>query len=334
MQPIEFTHAWDDQKDLDALCAERPLQTSEILVQNAFYGSDRVLKGYAGLPDHYAIKIVVPHGLNYSGDLSYLARLERLPIVAYSCGDGDRLYRAAGIRNALWPLAAPYAYAVELARLTAPPSVPRRGTIFFPGHSIPDKLVEHDVDATVRRLNALSAEFKPITVCVYFLDYLRGLGRAFEQRGFRVVSAGHSHDPQFMIRLHHLITAHEFASSDDIGSCCYYSIYSGCRYRHLERESDRHNGQINPRATMFLDQLRRLSEAERDEQQSAANWMIGSDKLLSREELHGQLLTAECIDRWGLHRVRSGRRIWLRIERPWRPWLLRRWLLAKIGALD
>src|SRR5436305_6517238 len=168
MQPIDFDHAWEDQDDLDSLCRDRPLETREILVQNAFYGSDHVLKAHAGLPARYPLKMVIPHGIILEpANLSFLSRLERLPIVTYSRGDGEQLYREAGIRNTLWPLAMPFVYAVDLTRRTAGRAPPRRGTIFFPAHSIPSDVVDHDVEAIASRLRELPQELHPVTVCVF-----------------------------------------------------------------------------------------------------------------------------------------------------------------------
>jgi hypothetical protein len=277
--------------------------------------------------------MVIPHGIS-SEDLSHIAPLERLPIVTYSYAEDEAMYREAGIRNALWPLAMPYAYAVELARRTLTSTPARRGTLFFPSHSIASDVVEHDVDGIVSTLRALPEKFLPITVCIYFFDDMRGLGTAFERAGFPVVSAGNNHDPQFMIRLHHLLAAHRFAASDDVGSCCYYSMYSGCIYRHLDASAGRDDAPSSPRLRMLVAELRRLSVGDPSEQRSAAMRVLGADKLLSPEELRAQILAAECVDRWGVRVVQSQQRMRLRIERPWRPWLLRRWVLSRAGMLD
>ena len=43
-----------EEVNIDDLCDDRPLSTNEIFNGNAFYGVDRVLKEYTGLPASYS----------------------------------------------------------------------------------------------------------------------------------------------------------------------------------------------------------------------------------------------------------------------------------------
>ncbi|NJL55955.1 hypothetical protein HC928_12750 [bacterium] len=59
---ITLAEILDQQQDLDSLCADRTLATNEIFTPNAYYGFDRVVKTYIGLPDDHVLKFVMPHG--------------------------------------------------------------------------------------------------------------------------------------------------------------------------------------------------------------------------------------------------------------------------------
>ena len=73
-----------DQEDLYGLCHDRPLRTAEIYEPNAYYGIDRIVKHYAGLPARYPLKAIFPHGIDLSA--AYVSMVEKkglLPVLYY-----------------------------------------------------------------------------------------------------------------------------------------------------------------------------------------------------------------------------------------------------------
>ncbi|MGH8176166.1 MAG: hypothetical protein ACREV5_07905, partial [Steroidobacter sp.] len=79
-----FAHSMAEQDDLRSLCADRPLETPEIFSPNAYYGMDRVLKTYAGVPLARALKFVLPHGIEYSDDYVWSSEIKApLPVLVY-----------------------------------------------------------------------------------------------------------------------------------------------------------------------------------------------------------------------------------------------------------
>lgn len=207
-RPRTLAETVADQEDLDALCAPRPVPpTEEPYPWNTAYGHDRIIKEYAGLPASYRLRIAMPHGVSYGKSSMFVPR-ESVPVLGYVREEERRRYRDLGVRGRLWPMALPYVYLLDLlaAELTEPPV--RQGTIFFPPHSGPQGAVVVDHQRIVAKLAELPAERHPVTVCVYHEDHHLGLHRPYLEAGFRVVSAGHSYDPVFLSRLHHLFTLH------------------------------------------------------------------------------------------------------------------------------
>lgn len=232
-QPLAVTLA--DQRDLTALCAPRPIPTpeQEPYPWNAAYGHGPILKRYAGLPPDYKLKVALPHGVSY-GTTSMFVAHESVAVLGYARPEERARYRAAGVHGRMWPVALPYVYLLDLVE--AAPSE-RRGTIFFPPHSGPGSPITIDHARLVERLLALPPDKQPLTVCMYYEDLGFGHHAPYAEAGIPVVSAGHGYDPQFLVRLHHLCSTHEFAACSEVGSQVVYSIKSGCRWLRLHEPS-------------------------------------------------------------------------------------------------
>ena len=225
-------------RDLARVCAPRQLETREICEPNAFYGNDRVLKAYAGLPPDEPLKLVVPHGVVFDEDYVWFKESQSmLPVVLAYGENRERAYRRA-TGKVLVRSAPPFAYA---AKLLAEAHAPKRsGTLFFPSHSTHNVTWHADLEGLADALLALDARFQPVTVCLYWRDYELGRHLPFTRRGLPVVSAGHIFDPLFLFRLVHLCRAHAYAASNVLGSYLAYAVIAGCRFFFLQGFGARH----------------------------------------------------------------------------------------------
>jgi hypothetical protein len=166
------------------------LRTAEIFRPNAYYGLDAVLKKYAGLPRNYALKAVVPHGISLARNQFVWDKERDVPLPMVFCYPPFR--QQAYVEQTdkfILPSASPFLYVIEL--LKSHPQPQRQGTIFFPVHSIDRVTVQMDFERMAERLTLLEPEYQPVTVCVFWKDYLLGHHIPFQKRGMRVVSAGH-----------------------------------------------------------------------------------------------------------------------------------------------
>jgi hypothetical protein len=296
------------QNDLQALCADRTLRTREVFAPNAYYGIDRILKEYAGLPDNRPLKAVLPHGVVL--DENYVWEAEKKALVpAVFCYPPyrERAYRAQTDKK-VFLSAAPFLYLIELLR--GQPQPARQGTIFFPQHSTHYVTAEMDFEGLAEELVQFGLEYQPVTICMYWRSLNLGHHLPFRKRGMRIVSAGHMYDPVFLYRLYHLCSLHQYASGNGLGSHMFYSLKSGCSYFHFDR--------VRPRLTADGSVLKRdvaktslaiesaLEALFRDpqpsatpEQLDAADYYLGADHLRSPQELRQLLLRAEILDKAG-----------------------------------
>jgi hypothetical protein len=295
------------QNDLETLCLDRALETNELFTPNDFYGNSLILKAYAGLPFEYALKVIVPHGASPADSLWEAERNAPLPAILGYWPELQQLY-ARETDKVVIPSALSFLYLLEL--LKAQPQPERRGTIFFPSHSTHHIAVQMDFEALAEELTRLGDEYQPVTVCIYWRDFNLGHHLPFQERGLRIVSAGHIFDPLFLFRFYHLCSMHRYAASNGLGSQLFYSIKAGCSYFHLDtgeysfaaedyilkrdtatippaREATLKSLFSDPRPTMTAEQI------------AVVDYYLGTDHFKSPRELRRQFLYAEILDKVG-----------------------------------
>ncbi len=326
-----------EQWDLDALCADRPLQTSELWPGNDYYGIATTLKRYADIPDDCSIKAVVPHGIYMNDKLVNDAeRSARLSAALVYPAYRLRLYRDQA-RKIPVPSAAPFVYA---SRLIEPPAL-RSGTLFYPAHSLPGVTAEMDFDAIAEKLLDWPASMKPVSVSIYWHDYLLRHHRPFVERGIRVVSAGHMFDPDFLLRQAYLLKQHAHVASNAVGSHLFYATHAGCLF-HLVEQPVAYSGSgrdiaanvVSPSGARVevLQRIRRifLSPVDRlgDEQRELVDYHLGAEFVLEPAEFRDLADWLDRLDRFGRIALwlDSGQRFGVDSPRP--PAVPRRWLRA------
>jgi hypothetical protein len=303
---LTLQEALAGQNDLEKLCADRPLRTREAFAPNAYYGNGRILKQYAGLPTSYSVKAVIPHGVVF--DETYVWKAEaRAPVPVVLCWPPYREQAYATLAGKkVIPSAAPFLYVLEMLKTQLQPA--RQGTIFFPHHSTHHITANMDFDRLAEALADLDAEYKPVTVCIYWRDYGLGHHLPFEKRGLRIVSAGHMFDPDFLYRLYHLCSIHRYASANGLGSNLFYSVKAGCSYfyfdgavsRPLAEDHVRERDVSGTPASTELALKALFSSREpfaTAQQLSAADYYLAADRLKSQVDLRKQLLQAEVLDK-------------------------------------
>lgn len=309
-----------DEQDLHTLCRDRELRTGEIFGENAFYGMDRIVKTYAGLPPGYPLKAIIPHGITLDSD--FVSKAERTaPLPAVLCYPPFRAdaYRR---RTGKWvvPSASPYLYLLEMFRQEQKTGSAgerdgegaREGTLFFPAHSTHHITTDMDFEALAEFLQGMEERFQPVDVCLYWRDYNLGRSEPFERRGLRVVSAGHMFDPEFLFRFHELCRGYRYAASNDIGSQLFYTVSSGCSFflvGDVEQVNRKGRPEYLPANLLsqdedIIDTIRRLFSrpvAETTKEQAEfVERVMGREYFLDPRSLREVLRKAEKMDRWGV----------------------------------
>lgn len=301
--------------ELSLLCADRALATRERFEPNAYYGFDRILKRYAGLPDSFRLPAVIPHGVYL--DAGYVWAAEAavdLPAILV-CEPYRVAAYAAATEKVIMPAASPWLY---LLRLAGQPTsgASRRGTVLFPSHSTHHVTSPHDYEQLACIASELPAEMQPVTVCLYWRDVNLGRDEPFRARGLAVESAGHMYDPEFSFRLLEILSRHAHAAGNAFGSHIFYAAAVGCDYFHLGAPAELSvadfrepllTGDVrvppDPDAVAEFDLLLQRAFVGPDRsaaaQQQAAAHVLGAQALLAPAQLRADLVALHRYDRWG-----------------------------------
>ena len=309
MKLITLEETLKDQQNLDNLCRDRPLKTNEICAANSFYGIDSILKYYCGLSNSYVLKVVYPHG-SRSDDYIWKYEIDSpLPaIVAYTQTYYELLVEANQdiiLPKKVYFSAFPFLYAIKL--LNDFPKPNRIGTIFFPTHSTHHFTATVDFEGLADKLVKLDSQYQPVTVCMYWKDFILESHLPFLKRGLKVVSAGHMFDPLFYLRFYHLCSIHQYSSGNSFGSHFAYSVKAGCAYFHLGgfpysiKGSEEKLKQIRPSYTnLYIKDYEFLfhtpvSTASKEQLNFADNF-LGTQYILSPLELKQRFLDLDGLE--------------------------------------
>lgn len=294
------------QKNLSELCSDRDLETNEIFIGNSYYGFDKIIKLYSGLPLSYQLKAVLPHGVYL--DHNYMWEAEKsakLPAILCYPPYRESIYRKETNKKIILS-ASPFTYLVEMMKSQS--SLRRQGTIFFPYHSTHHINVHMDYERLAKELCKLGDEFNPITVCIYWKDFNLGAHIPFLNSGMKVVSAGHIYDNEFLFRFFHLCSLHRYAAGNGLGSHIFYSVKSGCSYFHFdlvdyelgadEDTIERDAGIVPPIRENELKKFFQYPNKESTiDQLKVVDYYLGMDFFKSRNELYRELQQVEKMDK-------------------------------------
>lgn len=307
---LTFDATIKEQNNLDKLCADRKLITEEIFKPNAYYGNDRIIKIYAGIPLSKPLKIIIPHGIVFSDD--YLWEAEKkawLPVIYNYSPHRYNVYSEKTGKIIICG-AAPFVYLASLLSTHPCQASIRKGTIFFPSHSTSHVTVRTDYKNLCGKLLNLEDKYHPITICIYWRDYNLGHHEDFIKAGFKVYSAGHIYDPYFLFRFYHLCSQHQYSASNQTGSHLFYSVYAGCSFFFIDSENieyvasekikNRDMSISHPETVFALKKLFSIPhEKSTNEQIGIVNEFLGVQYFKKHAELKKYLEFADKIDKFG-----------------------------------
>jgi len=97
--------------------------------------------------------------------------------------------------------------------------------VFFPPHSIKGYKADYNKKKIYDRLDEYKSNYETIMVCLYYKDVNKKLVSYLSNRGFKVVSAGHIYDFNFLSRLKSIINLSDHTVSMSVGTHIGYCIY-------------------------------------------------------------------------------------------------------------
>lgn len=214
---------------------------------NDFYGQASVIKRFAGIDEQRSLPVVLEHGINLDDQMWDHDRDAEMPMILSPTKWRASVHHKLSGKPAA-PIGFGYLYAMKLVErqlneqkgqpgiqdLAAGSGQNRSGTLAFPCHSTQTIRAQFSHTEMAERLHSLPSEFHPISVCIFWKDFLHGDYLPYQAKGIDVVSAGHMFDRDFLLRFYDLCRNFRFATSNEIGSHLFMSAASGCNFFYLD----------------------------------------------------------------------------------------------------
>jgi hypothetical protein len=193
-----------------------------------------------------------------------------------------------------------------------------------------------DYERLAHELSKIGDDFKPISVCIYWKDFNLGAHIPFINFGMKVVSAGHIYDSDFLFRIFHLCSLHQYAAGNGLGSHIFYSVKSGCSYFHfplIDYKLSADEGVIERdagtapimREKEILNLFQYPNQKGLIEQQRLVDYYLGMDFFKSKNELFEELQKVEIMDKVRFFTYYSGYYPKLLIPTWWRRLIIKCW---------
>jgi hypothetical protein len=190
---------------------------------NQFYGMDTLLRDLVGIPSWVPLDIHLDHGLiiDQTKPDQYLAKTKAALILV------DTIIRKKMVpeKDNVHVLGSLFMRYRRKYNFKYSPSA--SGTIVFPSHSSHHLDLEVNWREYAKQLKSLSEEFQPVTVCIYWIDVMKGEHKYFEEEGLEVITNGHMFDPNYAYNFYSNLSRFKYATGNEPGSFLFYALEMG-----------------------------------------------------------------------------------------------------------
>ncbi len=278
--------------------------SNEILPNNDFYGHAYVLKRFVWGKEwkKHIIAASIEHGMfpdTYIWEESEL-RNNPFPTILTSRKARIKTYEGKTDKKIIpvGPIiaytTANYSEVIELKEKF------KRTLVVFPTHSTHYTMADYDVNEFCDEIEKVAKEFDTVLICLYWKDILRGFDEEYKARGWRLVSAGHMFDKNFLYRSRIIFELADCIMTngvgDQIGQAVYFNkpVYLYRQKCELTFAIASEQKSANSLASVQLrEAIMNEFDVYRDsvsvQQREFCNYYFGLDCVQTREEL-GRIL--------------------------------------------
>lgn len=212
--------------NIDTLSKDIPYFPHSKHKDSNLYGHYCTLKYYTGLK---CFDFLIEHGLYIGSHVPYATYLKTTKrIITFSKNREDHL-RSAGIDKPILTIG-PYIHYAEtlLSDLELRELKASHGKILtvFPSHSSEGYNVNTNHKKFLQVIENISEDFDSVFICVYFKDIQENKHiKEYVNRGYKIVTAGHRYELNFLSRLKAIIELSDYTLSNTVGTHTGYCIY-------------------------------------------------------------------------------------------------------------
>lgn len=189
------------------------------------YGFNEIIKQYARFPWYLPLPAHFEHGWAPENVLESDLTTNKPLMLVFSKRKAETWKKKSQIPVAI--MGSPFVHFRNMHHIAKKKDA--KGTIVFPGHSTYGLKSQFLVKQYCQELKNLPVKFKPITICLFWLDSIEKKADIYRKNGFNVVTAGYkfSIGLNFVKNFYKILSGHRYATSNEIGSHAFYAIDFG-----------------------------------------------------------------------------------------------------------
>jgi hypothetical protein len=192
------------------------------------YSFGKLIREYGFYPRLLPINIYHQHGAGRNLEkFPYSHELESNAYCMFVNNQADvKMYNDAGMNCEV--MLHPFIYYRRSRKIEKSPDA--KGTIVFPSHITLDIDDLSDISLYIKQLRELPEIYKPLSVCLCWVDIIENRHKIWIENGFPVYTVGHAYHENFVERFYELIRHFKFMTSNSIGSQTYYAVEMGITF--------------------------------------------------------------------------------------------------------
>lgn len=212
-----------NQNKLDLLSNDISFKTSEVHIQNDYYGQASIIKSILLKPSK-SLYAVFEHGVGVIDDIWHVDKFSEFKVSYLSSEFRKQVYKEKTKKYCF-----NVGNIIDYIKLPSESNYKKNGSIYFLSHSTHNISNNLNLNKIIEELNLLPIEYRPKYICIYWRDIQLGYHKLFIENGFQVVTAGHMYDKLFFYRLKEILLNFEIIIVSELGSQVFYAHLCGLK---------------------------------------------------------------------------------------------------------
>lgn len=206
--------------------------SNDLYHENSYYGNNLAIRNALRCDSTY--KLLIEHGYYFGSYVpKYTFGIKNINIVTYGYSRYKHLERhflstESNAKETLVTTIGPYInYADSILNKDVKEKIKEEfGKILlvFPSHSIEGVIYKYDIQDFLNEIKKISKDYDSVFVCMYWKDIQDGRYTEYENKGYKIVTAGHRNDPDFLGRLKDIIDLSDMTISNTVGTHVGYCV--------------------------------------------------------------------------------------------------------------
>ncbi|BAO75049.1 hypothetical protein [Winogradskyella sp. PG-2] len=214
--------------DYQAVIQDMPLYPTDMVIDNNFYGLSRALQKY--MKTTLPLNSYIEHGLVLGTLVKEDAVRWCTPKIMTLSSKREAYIKKATVKPVF--KIGPYIhYAEDLLsddELRTLKKELGKVLMVFPSHSIKNIEAAFNNDELIAYIESKKEDFDSVVICLYWRDaHNKVLVESYVDIGYKIMSAGHVHDTNFLSRLKSIIKLSDFTISNSVGTHIGYITFLG-----------------------------------------------------------------------------------------------------------